>query len=77
MWAHRSSLAQPLLLKCLYQARKVSGYVYVCFDFASFYLIFLSDLGNVPPVWYFLFFILFVFYVETFKTDVVFLSITS
>ena len=29
-WAHKTSLARHFLLKCLYQAREVSGQVFVC-----------------------------------------------
>jgi hypothetical protein len=37
VWVHRTSLTLSLFIKCLYQARKVSGYVFVCrgIDFAS------------------------------------------
>ena len=35
---HRTSSTQPLfLLTCLYLARKVAGYVFVCIDVAPFY----------------------------------------
>jgi hypothetical protein len=60
-WAHNTILTIItflLLLKCLYQARKVSGHVYVWGNnFASFW-IFLLNFGTCPTVWYFLFFIL-------------------
>ena len=29
IWVHKTSLIMPLLLECLYQARKVRGHVYV------------------------------------------------
>jgi len=34
--AHMTSLTPPFLLKWLYQARKVSGYVYVCSGYRFF-----------------------------------------
>ena len=30
VWIHKNSLTHHFLLKCLYQARKVSGHVFVC-----------------------------------------------
>ena len=29
IWAHKTSLTPPFLLKCLYQARKVSSHLFV------------------------------------------------
>ena len=55
-----------LLLKCLYQARKLSSHVFVfCIFVVStlpFYVIFLLDFGTVSGMWYVLYFILFFFY---------------
>ena len=49
------SLTPPLILKCPYQARKVSGHLYVCQNIAfltvSYY--FSIEFGAVPTVWYF------------------------
>ena len=60
VWAHKSSLPRHFLWKCLYQASKVSGKVFVlgyrfclcCYDFSDCIL-------YVPTVSYFLFFFLF------------------
>jgi hypothetical protein len=29
VWAHKNSITTPFLLKCMYQARKVGGHVYL------------------------------------------------
>jgi hypothetical protein len=31
VWAHQASFTQPLLLKCLYQVRRVRGHIFVCY----------------------------------------------
>ena len=36
VWVHKANLIPPLLLKCLYQARKVSAFVLVCFRYRFF-----------------------------------------
>ena len=48
-----------VLLKCLYQHRKVAGYVYVLREsILPHCTILIFDFGIDPTVWYFLFFIL-------------------
>ena len=58
IWVHKTSLAPPLLMKCMYQTRKVSGHVFCESNVSIFPLskIFLLDFETVLIVWYFLLF---------------------
>ena len=60
--SNKTCLDRHFLLKCLYNARKVCGRVYMCLVVTILTLttIFLFQLGTVLTVQYFLFFILFV-----------------
>lgn len=60
--SNKTCLDRHFLLKCLYNARKVCGRVYMCLVVTILTLptIFLFHFGTIPTVWYFLFSILFV-----------------
>ena len=65
--AHKTSLTSPLLLKRLYQARKLSGHVFICMlwlSTLSLSMIFLLEFGPVQTEWYFLFFVLLIVSIE-------------
>jgi hypothetical protein len=52
VWANITSQLRYFLLKCLYQAMKVRGYMCVRI---SIFAIYRLDFGTVPIVWYFFF----------------------
>jgi len=59
VWAQKISLTSTFLLKCQYQARKVSSHIYVCLGCIKFVSVsmILLDFRIVLTVWYFFFFL--------------------